>query len=243
MPSTRGTNETFSRTVLAGSSLKSWNTKPSERRYACTCRARQRRQVAAADDELTLGRHVLAQQQPEQRGLAGAARPGEKHEVAFVDAQRQIAQRVHAASCTSSKRSAPRSRGVPVELAPHERVDQRRIGFSAHGLDHLTDEEAVRLLLAGAVLRRRRRRARRAPACTAASTALSSSIRPSPSAATIAAAVRPVAYIFSKTSLAVGPLIVPESTSRIKPASASGVERHVVDRRSRARSSCASARP
>ena len=32
MPRTRGTNATFSSTVLLGSSLKSWNTKPSERR-------------------------------------------------------------------------------------------------------------------------------------------------------------------------------------------------------------------
>src|SRR5258708_7573632 len=38
IPSTRGTKATLSSTVLLGSSLKSWNTKPSDRRYACTWR-------------------------------------------------------------------------------------------------------------------------------------------------------------------------------------------------------------
>ena len=57
---------------------------------------RERGEVAAADNQLAFRRHVLPQQQPEQRGLAGAARPGEEHELAFVDAQGEVAQRIDA---------------------------------------------------------------------------------------------------------------------------------------------------
>ena len=53
----------------------------------------------------------------------------------------------------------------------------------------------------------------------------SSSICVRPSAATISSAVRPDANIFSNTSLAIDPLIVPCSTSAISPARRSGARR------------------
>ena len=59
---------------------------------------RQRRQIAAADDHRAFGGPLLQQQQPQQRALAGAARPGQEHELAFLDLQRQIAERIHPAA-------------------------------------------------------------------------------------------------------------------------------------------------
>ena len=70
---------------------------------------RERRQIAAADDELAFGGHVLPQQQPQQRGLAGAARAGQEDELALVDPQRQVAQRVDAAAVQLRDVDAPRS--------------------------------------------------------------------------------------------------------------------------------------
>ena len=246
MPSTRGTNATLSSTVLSGSSLKSWNTKPSERRYDCTCRGERVARLRPPTIELSFRGHVLPEQQPQQRRLARAARPGEEYELALVDAQRQLAQRVDAAAYVFETLWASItavSLSGSVQHAPHELVDERGIGL-ARSSPSSPDRRGTRT---SASCRRDtappRRRARRARRRTAASIAASSSMRPSPSASTISAARRPVAYIFSKTSLAIGPLIVPESISRIKPASASGPQRHVVDSGAASRSSCASASP
>ncbi len=98
MPSTRGTNATLSRTVLLGSSLKSWNTKPSERRYACTWRSESFDRSRPPTTSRPSDGDLLPEQQAQQRRLAGAARPGEEHELSLVDAQRQLAQGVHAAA-------------------------------------------------------------------------------------------------------------------------------------------------
>jgi len=54
--------------------------------------------LAAADDELSLARNILAEQQAQQRGLSGAARTGEEDELPLVHAKREVAQRVDAAS-------------------------------------------------------------------------------------------------------------------------------------------------
>ena len=62
---------------------------------------RERREVAAVDDELSFAGNVLPQQQAQQRRLAGAARPGEENELALVDPQRQVAQRIDAAAIES----------------------------------------------------------------------------------------------------------------------------------------------
>ena len=59
-------------------------------------RGSQRFQFAAQHFELAFARHVLTQQQAEKRRLAGPTRAGEKHELAFVDRQRQIAKRIDA---------------------------------------------------------------------------------------------------------------------------------------------------
>ena len=58
---------------------------------------RQGGEVSPADGQFAVGRHFLAKQHPEERGLAGAARAGEEDEVAFVDANGKIAERVDAA--------------------------------------------------------------------------------------------------------------------------------------------------
>src|SRR5438132_938154 len=65
-----------------------------------------------------------------------------------------------------------------------------------------------------------------------ATSASSSLFCASPSAATMSSADRPLSYIFAKTSLAIALLIVPFSTSAIRPASASG-----------RRGTCATSRP
>ena len=105
----------------------------------------------------------------EQRGLAGAARPGQEDELPLVDAERQIAQRVDAAAIESWLRSRLRSI-IPVSFL--RAVHQRRIRLAPRRLHHLADQEPEGLLLArrdtagdGFWLRerRRRRRQRRSP--------------------------------------------------------------------------------
>jgi hypothetical protein len=54
-------------------------------------------EVAAQHLQLTLARQILAQQQPEQRRLAGAAGAGQKDELAFVDGEGEVAESVNAA--------------------------------------------------------------------------------------------------------------------------------------------------
>ena len=159
MPSTRGTNATFSSTVLVGQQLEILEDEAERAAVGLHLARRERREVAAADDQLALGRHVLAQQQPQQRGLAGAARAGEEDELPLVDAQRQVAQRVDAAAVESSRRDGPRSRLASVcplsSPASAASLTQRRVRLAPGRLHHLADEEAERLLLAGAVLRDR----------------------------------------------------------------------------------------
>src|SRR5262249_6330799 len=57
----------------------------------------QRFQIAAEHFEVAFALQILAQQEPQERRLTGAARAGEEDELAFVDRDRQIAQRIHAA--------------------------------------------------------------------------------------------------------------------------------------------------
>ena len=111
---------------------------------------RERRQVPAVDDQLPLGGHVAAQQQPQQRRLPGAARPGEEDELALVDAHRQVAQRVDAAAV--ELREVDRLNHDLVECLLQKVLHERRIRLSARRLDHLPDEEPEGLLLALAVL-------------------------------------------------------------------------------------------
>ena len=47
--------------------------------------------------DLALARPLLHQEQPQERGLAGAARAGQEDELTLPDGQRQVAQRVDAA--------------------------------------------------------------------------------------------------------------------------------------------------
>jgi hypothetical protein len=91
------TNATFWNTVKRGIRRKSWKTKPDVAAERLHLRRPQRLQVAAQHFQLAFARQVLAQQQAQQRRLAGAARTGEEDELAFVDGEGQVAQRVDAA--------------------------------------------------------------------------------------------------------------------------------------------------
>jgi hypothetical protein len=59
---------------------------------------RQARQVASANDHVAFRRAFLQQEQAEQGALAGAARAGQEHEIAFVDREREVAQGVKPAA-------------------------------------------------------------------------------------------------------------------------------------------------
>src|SRR5262249_13797318 len=51
---------------------------------------------APHDLERAVARQIFAEQEPEEGRFAGAARAREEHELALLDRERQIAQRVHA---------------------------------------------------------------------------------------------------------------------------------------------------
>ena len=55
-------------------------------------------EIAAGHADGAVARQAFAQQQPQERRFARAARAGEKDELSFFDANREIAQRVHAAA-------------------------------------------------------------------------------------------------------------------------------------------------
>jgi hypothetical protein len=57
----------------------------------------QRAQVAAEHLQVAFTRQFLAKEQAEKRRLAGAAGPGQKDELAFVDGEGKIAESVNAA--------------------------------------------------------------------------------------------------------------------------------------------------
>ena len=120
----------FSSTVRAGISLKSWKTKPMPRRYSWISPRDSVGEVVAVDDDLALVGAFLHQQQAEERGLAGAARAGEEHELALAHRDREIPQRIQAAAIElrqamrrdhvleyTSERSSFPTRGQPEILA------------------------------------------------------------------------------------------------------------------------------
>ena len=245
MPSTRGTKATFSNTVLRGSSLKSWKTKPSERRYACTWRGVSVGQVAAADVQLPFGRHVLAQQQAEQRGLSGAARAGEEDELALVDAEREIAQRIHAAAVHLGEVIAPRSRRYPCPARAAHAASFTSAGFAFPPMALITwptrNPNVCRL--AGAVLRDGVQVGLRAPSATAASTAalvvnLRQPLGRDDVAGAAARGVHLLEHVLGSRAADGARVDEPDQVRQRR-----GRERHRVDARRRARSSCASARP
>ena len=81
------TNATFSNTVMRGISLKSWKTKPTRAPVRLHLRRRRAsRRSRPPTVELALARQLLAQQQAQERRLAGAARAGQEDELALVDA-------------------------------------------------------------------------------------------------------------------------------------------------------------
>src|SRR5262249_56768690 len=181
---------------------------------------RRLRQLASADDQPPVGGRVLAEEQPQQRGLPRAARPGEEDEFPLVDPERQIAEGVDAAA---------------VHLGDALRFDHAvssRKRFTAA----LTPAGSAFPAVAFITWPTRKpnvfvlpaRYSATVAACPASvswtirSIAAWSPIFASPSASTIACARRPVPYIFSKTSFATGPVMVPLSTSAMSSPRASG---------------------
>ena len=92
LPITCRAKATFSKTVLFGSSRKSWNTVPISRRRRGTLRAGQVGEVLAGDEDLPAGGPVLAQHQPQERRLARAGRADEEDELAPLDLQGDVPQ-------------------------------------------------------------------------------------------------------------------------------------------------------
>ena len=100
LPITSRANATFWWTFLLGSSRKSWNTQPIERRSAGTFQLRQPGQVLAGHVHLARARDLLLEQQAQERRLAGAARADEEDELALLDVDVDPVER------------GPRARGV-----------------------------------------------------------------------------------------------------------------------------------
>ena len=92
VPVTSRANATFSRTDRVGSSLKSWKTIPIRRRSSGTLRRGHAGQVAAVDDHLAGGRQLVADQELEQRRLAGARRADQEDELALAEGEVDVAQ-------------------------------------------------------------------------------------------------------------------------------------------------------
>ena len=118
-----------------------------------------------------------------------------------------------------------------LELAFQQLVGELRVGLAAALLHHLADEEPERLRACRRDTapprprwrpsRRGRSRARR----------LRPSSAPAPRLRRSRRRDRPESYILANTSLAMELLMVPLSTSAIRPASAAGGQRRVADRR------------
>ena len=106
--------------------------------------ARQRRQIVTVDGDAAFARLFLTEKKTKQRGLAGAAWTGEKNELALVDVQRQIAQRVQTTTVKFREMlrldhaaCAPGAKGLLCRLDEFSITDLRMVGCK---LDvHLTE--------------------------------------------------------------------------------------------------------
>src|SRR5207344_2668248 len=111
-------------------------------------------QIAAQDLEFTFARQIFTQQQAQERRLARTARAGQEDEIAFVDGQGQVAQRVDAAAVKLGKMiGLYQLRDVisRFERTLEQIVDTFRVRLPARGLHDFADEEAERRRLAAAV--------------------------------------------------------------------------------------------
>ena len=100
-PITSSANATFSKTVLFGSSRKSWKTQPMLRRRYGTRHWRELARCPSGHPDLAVVGQLLAQQEAEERRLARARRADEEDELALVDVDRDVAQRDLSRSCRS----------------------------------------------------------------------------------------------------------------------------------------------
>ncbi len=83
----------FSDAVRFGRSLKSWKTQPDVSPQERDLRVLETHEVAAADDDPPLGRLELLEDEPDNRGFAGAGRPDHEDELAFVDREGDTVER------------------------------------------------------------------------------------------------------------------------------------------------------
>ena len=134
MPVTSSANATFSQTVLDGSSLKSWKMIPILRRIFGTWRRGSASEVLAVEDDLATGRDLVADEQLDERRLAGAGRADEEHEVALGDDQVHVAQRDLAVGIllgdVVEDQDRPLLRGV-IPAASSSRRRSERVGWRA----------------------------------------------------------------------------------------------------------------
>ena len=94
VPVTSSANATFSQTDFGGSSLKSWKTIPILRRTFGHLAAGQPGEVLAVEDDRAVGRDLVADEELDQRRLAGARWPDEEDEVALGDHEVDVSSAV-----------------------------------------------------------------------------------------------------------------------------------------------------
>src|SRR5262245_19058315 len=70
---------------LAGQQLEVLENEANRAAVGLNLARRQLGEIAPPDHQVTVRRRFLAQEQPQQRGLAGAARASQKNELALVD--------------------------------------------------------------------------------------------------------------------------------------------------------------
>ena len=83
-------NATFSYTVLFGSSLKSWNTVPIERRRCGIFQLGRAEACLPATQMSPFGRAFFAHHQPDEGRLARPGRTDEEHELTLGDVEPDV---------------------------------------------------------------------------------------------------------------------------------------------------------
>ena len=87
-------SDTFSSADSVGSRLKNWKMKPIlSRRTRVSSSSDEAAEALAVDVDLARGRPVEAADQVEQRRLAGAGRPDDRHHLAAIDAEGDVVER------------------------------------------------------------------------------------------------------------------------------------------------------
>jgi hypothetical protein len=76
-------------------SLKSWKTNAAP--ICLHLRWTEIGEITTEHFQASLGREIFAEEEAEKGRLSGTARPGQEKELAFINRQREVPQRIHAA--------------------------------------------------------------------------------------------------------------------------------------------------